>query len=348
MCLTPEGARIFFGDNDMFQKISQLFMIIAVPIMLKVPAWANPEWQSVKHLLDSLSKNRQIHSTLGKTQQKIILGQRVFIHHRYDQQGYIKRSRAVKQTLVLGQQGLEVVTKLKSPKGRERLCVRKVGLTPFPLDKKTPRLRFAEWGHLSTQTVKQAVSCWIDKHMPGHFHSQKIEAKDKGKALSSIVVDPLPAPLQDLVGKPDAVYYLARINDFKRRHPEKPVPAYYQFVYKNARRFTDETYFRLSPQGKKWIREVFVELQQKLEDARMNNPQTFAKWEQDGTLMELGYYSHVPAYMRTGFTRLPFGDLLQILTTPDVSDFCNRPAIISTLELGIKLHCDRLKQALED
>lgn len=116
-------------------------------------------------------------------------------------------------------------------------------------------------------------------------------------------------------------YYEQRAQDFERRHPGQEAPDYYrEYGDKYVNRF-EELKDELSPAGDQFVDETRLNLQEALEDLRRNDPEEFARLEQDPeALREFAFESHSQAYLDGGLADLPASDLLTIATTPDLQD----------------------------
>jgi hypothetical protein len=120
----------------------------------------------------------------------------------------------------------------------------------------------------------------------------------------------------------DVGYYRARDDDFRQRHPDLAPPAYYlAYGEKYAHRFTEETMAQLGPQGRAWLQQVFVVLQQSLEARRAQDPAAFDALErQPEAFQRMAYATHEAAYLEAGLARLSGPELVAIGLTPDLRD----------------------------
>ena len=135
-------------------------------------------------------------------------------------------------------------------------------------------------------------------------------------------VDPAP---REVIGTP--MYYIWRLENFKKRNPGVTPPTYYmEYGFKYAKRFNDETKPQLSLRGQEWLAETMTNLQLAME-LRLS--------EQDGSELELNddeftrfaYSTHAKAYLndkkgKTPLSALNTNDLFTIVLTPDLNDIC--------------------------
>jgi hypothetical protein len=146
-----------------------------------------------------------------------------------------------------------------------------------------------------------------------------------------------PADLRSKVGTLE--YYRARHDDFVRRNPGKTPPDYYLgYGDKYANRFLKETAPKLSKGGQEWLQRTFVALQSKIEDLRQKDPAAFARLEQDpDAFRKFAYGTHPDAYVESGLSKLPPGDLVQIGLTPDVKDLLTKDGIAQMVDTGLRV-----------
>ncbi len=125
-------------------------------------------------------------------------------------------------------------------------------------------------------------------------------------------------------------YYRSRHDDFVKRHPDLTPPPYYlAYGEKYAHAFTDGTLKRLSPEGRAWLQRTFEGLQGAIEERRRADPAAFDKLEQDPTAFKgFAYDTHPAAYLAGGLAELPASDLVEIATTPDLSDLVDGNGLI--------------------
>lgn len=128
----------------------------------------------------------------------------------------------------------------------------------------------------------------------------------------------LPAPVQT----PAADYYRQRYDDFVRRNPGKTPPSYYlEYGQKYLEKFSALGPKDLSPAGLAWRDKTLKNLQDAIEKKRMEDPEGFAKLEQDEAAFKaFAYGTHPEAYLKAGLLKLPAQDLLKIATTPEMKD----------------------------
>lgn len=155
---------------------------------------------------------------------------------------------------------------------------------------------------------------------------------DQLKAL----VDSLPRPMTKLGGTD---YYRLRAEDFKRRHPDLPVPTYYMgYGDKYVNRFTDELYPKLSPVGKEWLLKARLNLQVAIEARLKQDPVAFDRLERDDdAFLEFAYDTHPKAYLDAGLEKLPLKDLVRIGMTPDTRDLATLNGLEQVVEVAAGL-----------
>jgi hypothetical protein len=121
-------------------------------------------------------------------------------------------------------------------------------------------------------------------------------------------------------------YYKMRAEDYESRHtcPEcesHPLPDYYLgYGLKYCEKFSNETYGKLSPQGKEWLLKTRCNLQIQLEETLQNKPRI----EIDGSELErYAFDMHAKAYLDAGLAELPISDLWDIGWTPEIKEWRN-------------------------
>ena len=143
---------------------------------------------------------------------------------------------------------------------------------------------------------------------------QKSETKQAGRP------NPIPS---NMLGSPD--YYRWRELDFKERHVgtnKKPPTYYLGYGYKYVKRFSEETYYILSPKGKKWLERTRKRLQIAIEKQLKFNPMIE---ESEEEFKKFAFDSHIDAYEQpddeqNGVLGLGILDKIKILLTPDAKD----------------------------
>ena len=117
-------------------------------------------------------------------------------------------------------------------------------------------------------------------------------------------------------------YYKQRYEDFKIRNPGLKPPDYYlDYGDKYAQRFSKETMDNLSPEGKEWLIQTRINLQQAIENKVSADPKGFEELERNpDKFRDFAYDTHADAYWNAGLKDLPLKDLVQIGLTPDFSD----------------------------
>ncbi len=128
-------------------------------------------------------------------------------------------------------------------------------------------------------------------------------------------------------------YYQRRIADFKRRHPDLPVPTYYsRYASKYIDRFTYEIGPTLSPAGQAWVARARKNLQVAMEKKRAADPAAFDRLERnDEAFRQFAFSTHPAAYLDAGLGKLPLSDLIKIGAGPDLEDILN-PAGLEQVE----------------
>ena len=146
-----------------------------------------------------------------------------------------------------------------------------------------------------------------------------------------------PADLSCMFG--DVGYYRARYDDFAQRHPGAKPPDYYlEYGEKYARRFTHETYKKLTPEGKQWLENTFQLLQQRMEHLRESDPVAFEKLERDpAAFRHFAFETHSGAYLDGGLNDVHTEDLWHILWAPDLADLGSRDGIEQAVLTGAGL-----------
>lgn len=156
----------------------------------------------------------------------------------------------------------------------------------------------------------------------------------------------LPRPMSHLGGTD---YYRLRADDFKRRHPDLPVPSYYMgYGDKYINRFTNELGPKLSPGGQAWLARARLNLQVAIEDLLKKDPAAFDRLERDDeAFKEFAYDSHPKAYFDAGLERLPLKDLVKIGCTPDVRDLLNTNGLEQIAEVAAGLAARKAREYLK-
>lgn len=119
-----------------------------------------------------------------------------------------------------------------------------------------------------------------------------------------------PASLTNLIGKDN--YYRVRATDFKRRHPDAPIPSYYlNYADLYLHEFKDKTYELLSNEGKEWVTKTLVLLQEEMEKIlKIQNIEL-----NESAFLDAAFNSHVKAYEEAGILQLSIIDKLYISMT---------------------------------
>ena len=136
-------------------------------------------------------------------------------------------------------------------------------------------------------------------------------------------------------------YYKERHDDFANFYKGTGVsaPNYYMgYGDKYVRRFTNETFERLSPEGQAWMERVRVGLQVAIEDERASDPAAFDRLERDdAAFTSFAYDTHPEAYWQAGLGELPVGDLANIGLTPDVKDLLAWDGLVQVGDIALRL-----------
>lgn len=117
-------------------------------------------------------------------------------------------------------------------------------------------------------------------------------------------------------------YYEQRMADFKRRHPDLPIPTYYKdFADKYVKKLTYEIGPKLTPAGREWQSNSRKALQLAMEAKRQADPAAFDRLERDDkAFLAFAYGTHAEAYLKPGLDKLPISDLVKIGLGPDLKD----------------------------
>jgi hypothetical protein len=145
-------------------------------------------------------------------------------------------------------------------------------------------------------------------------------------------------------------YYKWRNNDFNVRqglmdkwHTWQPSPPDYYMDYgdKYVKRFSKDLRPKLSTSGQGWLDRALVNLQTAIEMELRVNPKIELS---NSGFKKFAFNSHVSAYEDAGLFNLPISDLLQIGTTPDMSDMLSPNGLRQVKQVGI----DYMRQAKEN
>lgn len=166
-------------------------------------------------------------------------------------------------------------------------------------------------------------------------------------AVQVKTAEALPQSLPAKLGGTD--YYVARVEDFKRRHPDLPVPTYYMgYGDKYVRRFTEELAPRLSPVGQAWLAQARLNLQLAFENEIKKDPVAFDRLEQnDEAFLEFAYDSHPKAYLDAGLEKLPLKDLVKIGLTPDLRDLLTVNGLEQVADVAAGMAAKKARAYLE-
>lgn len=135
-------------------------------------------------------------------------------------------------------------------------------------------------------------------------------------------------------------YYLLRLQNYIARHTIQNIfmlqPPDYYLIYgdKYCRRFRLEMRSRFSPAGQAWIDKTCLLLQQMLEQKRAENPQAFARLEENASAFRsLAYSQHAAAYIQGGIANLPLHDLILIVGLVDLKDLVSLDGLSQTAQV---------------
>jgi hypothetical protein len=127
--------------------------------------------------------------------------------------------------------------------------------------------------------------------------------------------EPRIAP-EEILGSVD--YYKFRHEDFIRRFPDKEPPAYYmEYGDKYVRKFTEELFEKLSEEGKAWMEDTKLKLQQAIEDKLKQEPDIELDEE---AFKEFAFKSHSDVYEETHAMQLCLADKTSIVACMDLKD----------------------------
>ncbi len=113
-------------------------------------------------------------------------------------------------------------------------------------------------------------------------------------------------------------YYKFRHEDFTRRFPAQEAPAYYMmYGDKYVRKFTEELYGKLTAEGKVWMEDTKLKLQQAIEDKLREDPEIELDAE---AFKEFAFKSHADVYEETQAMALCLADKTAIVGCMDIRD----------------------------
>jgi hypothetical protein len=128
-------------------------------------------------------------------------------------------------------------------------------------------------------------------------------------------LEPKPSP-QHILGTVE--YYKFRHEDFIRRFPDKEPPAYYmEYGDKYVRKFTEELFEKLSDEGKNWMEDTKLKLQQAIEAKLKQEPEIELDEEAFKTF---AFQSHSDVYEETHAMQLCLADKTSIVACMDIKD----------------------------
>jgi hypothetical protein len=133
--------------------------------------------------------------------------------------------------------------------------------------------------------------------------------------MSSSINTPQPAP-KVILGTVE--YYKFRHEDFIRRFPDKEPPAYYmEYGDKYVRKFTEELFEKLSDEGKIWMEDTKLKLQEAIEAKLKQEPNIELDEE---AFKEFAFKSHAEVYEETHAMQLCLADKTSIVACMDIKD----------------------------
>lgn len=130
-----------------------------------------------------------------------------------------------------------------------------------------------------------------------------------------MIPNPQPAP-ENILGSVD--YYKFRHEDFIRRFPDKEPPAYYMtYGDKYVRKFSEELSEKLTGEGKAWMEETKLRLQQAIEDKLQQAPEI--EFDEEA-FKDFAFKSHTDVYGETHAMQLCLADKTAIVSCMDIKD----------------------------
>lgn len=128
-------------------------------------------------------------------------------------------------------------------------------------------------------------------------------------------------------------YYRLRHQEYMARHAGLGAasPPHYYLAYgdKYCRHFCLQLRRWLSRMGQVWIDRTCELLQHMIEAKRAQDPQAFARLEEDEeAFRRFAYSTHATAYILGGITTLPLRDLLLVVGSIDLTDLLNLYALV--------------------
>ncbi len=121
---------------------------------------------------------------------------------------------------------------------------------------------------------------------------------------------------EEILGNVD--YYKFRHEDFIRRFPDKEPPGYYMmYGDKYVRKFTEELFDKLTEEGKVWMEDTKLKLQQAMENKLMQAPEIELDEE---AFRDFAFKSHTEVYEETHAMELCLADKTAIVGCMDIRD----------------------------
>ena len=122
---------------------------------------------------------------------------------------------------------------------------------------------------------------------------------------------------------PGCGYYRRRYEMFLEDYPSETPPDYFlDYGEKYCNKFSRETYYKLSPRGKKWLEDTKCALQQKIE-AELLDPKNRTTVMTSEKLAKLAFRTHPDAYIESGLFDLDLEELFQIACTASEEFKCS-------------------------
>lgn len=144
-------------------------------------------------------------------------------------------------------------------------------------------------------------------------------------------------------------YYEQRMADFKRRHPDLPVPTYYKdFADKYVKKLTYEVGPQLTPEGREWQANSRKALQEAMEAKRQADPAAFDRLERDDkAFMAFAYGTHADAYLKPGLDKLLVSDLVKIGLGPDLIDLISPEGRDQIYHIGLGIAEGKVRRLMD-
>jgi hypothetical protein len=195
---------------------------------------------------------------------------------------------------------------------------------------------------VNTETEKQETAEVMES-------KEQEDVRKKVLLCERVTVDgrEYPGDCSKYIGSLD--YYLARHEDFIRRHPDKEPPVYYlKHGDKPSRRFMNETKPNLTPRGQAWLERTFINLQKAIEKKRKSDSDAFECLEIDSeAFTSFAYGTHSGTYIKAGFSELPADDIYKITRTIKPGAIFTKDGLKQTVIIAFDLLKVIMKRALK-